>query len=513
MNRLPIAILDFGSQVTQLIARRTREIGIYSEIVAPDIRADELKSRGVQALILSGSPYSVYDRDAPMPDGGILNLGVPVLGICYGQQAMALLLGGKVEGRHKAEYGPASVVFCDESPLLEDLISPMSVWMSHGDRITEVPPGFRVLGTSAGAPVAIMADEERLFYGVQFHPEVIHTEGGTILLANFFLNIAGIKPDWNMHNFIQDAVTQVQSQVPDGEEVMCALSGGVDSSVLAYLLARALPGRVRCVFVDNGLLRKNEAQEVCATFAAHEGIEFHCVDASQMFIHNLIGTIDPEEKRRIIGHTFIRVFEEQLKQWEKVKWLAQGTLYPDVIESQSVKGPSATIKTHHNVGGLPAEMKLKLLEPLRGLFKDEVRQLGRELGLPEKTIKRHPFPGPGLAVRCLGEVNADKLALLREADSIAIEELYRSGYYDAVAQALVVLLPVRSVGVMGDGRTYAFSVVFRAVTTEDFMTANCARLPYELLERITSRIVGEVKGINRVLYDLTTKPPATIEWE
>lgn len=513
MIELPVAILDFGSQVTQLIARRVRELGIYCEILAPDVKATVLKDREVQAIILSGSPFSVYEESAPHPDPQIFSLSIPVLGICYGQQIMAFHLGGVVEGGHRAEYGPAEVTFTVESHLFSGIASPMRVWMSHGDRITKPPEGFVVKGNSDGAPIAIIADESRHFYGVQFHPEVIHTPEGIKLLKNFLLDIVRIAPTWNMHSFVSEAIGRIQTRIGDEGLILCALSGGVDSSVLALLLAKAAPGRVRCVFVDNGLLRKNEAEEVKQAFGRNEGLELHVANAGSLFLERLKGVTDPEEKRRIIGRTFIEVFEREVKMLGDVRWLAQGTLYPDVIESQSVRGPSATIKTHHNVGGLPVEMKLDLIEPLRELFKDEVRQLGRELGLAESIVNRHPFPGPGLAVRCVGEITEDKLRILREADAIAIEELRASGYYEKVAQALVVLLPVKSVGVMGDGRTYAHPVVFRAITTDDFMTAACARLPYELLECIAARVVGETSGVNRVLFDLTTKPPATIEWE
>jgi len=508
-----VAILDFGSQYTQLIARRVRELGVYSEILPFDAGWEPARSNGLRGLILSGGPDSVYRDGAPLPDPALLDLGVPVLGICYGMQWMMRELGGMVEPAGEREYGGAVVHVTDpESLLFRGLEARQPVWASHGDRVLQGPAGFRVAADNPSTPLAAVEDRERKLFGVQFHPEVAHTKHGTGILRNFLYDACACRGDWTLRSFVDEAVESIRSQVGDGH-VVCGLSGGVDSSVMAVLLHRALGDRLDCILVDNGLLRKGEVAQVLGDFAERYHIKVSHVDAAERFLGRLAGVSDPERKRKIIGETFIEVFEEQARAFADAGFLAQGTIYPDRIESASVGGPSTTIKTHHNVGGLPERMKLQLVEPLRDLFKDEVRRVGRELGLDPLFLGRHPFPGPGLAVRVPGEVNAERLDLLREADEIFIRELREAGLYDKTAQAFAVLLPVKSVGVMGDGRTYEHVVALRAVETTDFMTADWARLPADFLASVSSRIVNEVPGINRVVYDVTSKPPGTIEWE
>jgi GMP synthase (glutamine-hydrolysing) len=508
-----ILILDYGSQYTQLIARRIREQHVYCEIHPWKLSAADVRAWDPDGLVLSGGPASVLDPGAPGLDPALLELGVPVLGICYGLQLLAHHLGGRVEQADGREYGRAWLALERADPLFAGLAAGKRVvWMSHGDRVLALPPGFEVIANSDSSPFAAVRHRERPIYGLQFHPEVAHTEGGAEILANFARGICGCRGSWTMATFIEEEVARIRARVGSGRAV-CGLSGGIDSAVAAALVHRAIGPQLTCLFVDNGLLRLREREEVQELFADALGGELVTLDAGKRFLEALAGVEDPERKRRIIGRVFIEVFEEEARRIGDVRYLVQGTLYPDVIESVPVRGPSATIKTHHNVGGLPERMELALIEPLRELFKDEVREVGRRLGLPETAVRRHPFPGPGLAVRILGEVTPERLAVLRRADAIVVEEVRRAGLYDSLWQAFAVLLPVRSVGVMGDERTYENVTALRCVTSTDAMTADWARLPSELLARISSRISNEVKGINRVVYDVSSKPPATIEWE
>jgi GMP synthase (glutamine-hydrolysing) len=510
-----IAVLDFGGQYTQLIARRVRELGVYSEILSCREPPERVLAGGYRGVILSGGPASVYEEGAPLPPRALFEAGVPLLGICYGMQAMAHLLGGEVVPAVRREYGPAEVSLEGSSPLFDGVVPErdgrLVVWMSHGDTVRRPPPGFHRFGATPNCPVAAMGDDARRLYAVQFHPEVSHTRQGLRILENF-VRICGARRTWSMTSFIDATVGAIRERV-GGDRVLCALSGGVDSAVVAVLVHRAVGDQLTCVFVDNGLLRKGEADAVVHTFRDAFHINLVHVDAGKRFLDRLRGVTDPEAKRKVIGAEFIAVFEEEARRLGDIPWLAQGTLYPDVIESVSFRGPSATIKTHHNVGGLPARMAFRLLEPLRELFKDEVRRVGELLGLPAEIVWRQPFPGPGLAVRVLGEVTEERLATLREADAIVQEEIRAAGLERTLWQAFAVLLPVRTVGVMGDFRTYADVVALRAVTSEDAMTADWARLPYDLLGRIAGRIINEVRGVNRVVYDISSKPPSTIEWE
>jgi GMP synthase (glutamine-hydrolysing) len=508
-----LLILDFGSQTTQLIARRVRESRVYCEIHPYSMKLEAIKRFGPKGIILSGSPSSVHDEGAPMADPELFELGIPILGICYGMQLIARQLGGAVEKAQRREYGPAAIDIDIPGDIFFEIEKDaVRVWMSHGDRILKLPPSFRTMAHSDNSPIAAMGDSERNIYAVQFHPEVAHTPCGKDILENFLFRICGCSPSWTMKSFVESTISSVREKVGQ-DQVICALSGGVDSSVVAVLLHEAIGDRLHCIFVNNGLLRKGEAESVQRVFRDQFKINLIYIDASAEFLCRLQGVSDPERKRKIIGNLFIEVFEREASQISNARYLAQGTLYPDVIESVSFKGPSATIKTHHNVGGLPDSMKLELIEPLRELFKDEVRLVGRELGLPERIIKRHPFPGPGLAIRLIGEITPADLDMLREADAVIQEEIEAAGWYEHVWQSFAVLLPIRSVGVMGDERTYDQVIVLRAVESVDAMTADWARLPYEVLERISNRIINEVKGINRVVYDISSKPPSTIEWE
>jgi len=510
--RETVLILDFGSQYTQLITRRCREEGVFTLIEPWDWSLDEIRSLDPVGIILSGGPNSVYEKTAPQRKDDLTELGIPLLGICYGMQILVLQQGGEVTASELREYGRAEIVQRNPSRLLKGLDKELPVWMSHGDRVTSLPDGWTIAALSSSGIVAAVENDAAKIYGVQFHPEVSHTPSGDRIIRNFLYDICGARGGWNMGSFVRQTVEDIKGRIVDGIAI-CGLSGGVDSSVAATLVHEAIGDRLQCVHVDNGLLRKNEAKQVEKLFRPRFGDNLTVVDAGDEFLADLAGISDPEEKRRRIGNRFIRVFEREAKQFNNACYLVQGTLYPDVIESAGSSGSAAVIKTHHNVGGLPDELGLELVEPLRELFKDEVRQVGRELGLPESMLMRHPFPGPGLAVRILGEVDAASVAMLQEADAIFIEELVKSGWYDKVSQALTVLLPVRSVGVMGDGRTYERVVALRSVDTRDFMTADFSPLPYELLARISSRIANEVHGINRVVYDVTSKPPGTVEWE
>jgi GMP synthase (glutamine-hydrolysing) len=511
-----VLILDFGSQVTQLIARRVREAGVYCEILPCTVPPARIEAFGAKAIILSGSPASVTSADTPRAPEAVFTLGVPIFGICYGEQTICAQLGGAVENSDHREFGRAFLEITRPSALFEGVWKPgerAQVWMSHGDRITAIPKGFEVVGVTEGAPFAAIADEKRRIYAVQFHPEVVHTPDGGKLLANFVRRIAGCAGDWSMAAFKDQAVERIRKQVGRAR-VICGLSGGVDSSVAAVLIHEAVGDQLTCIFVDHGLMREGEGAQVVRLFRDHYNIPLVHRDASALFLKKLEGVSDPERKRKIIGATFIDVFDEEAKKIGGAEFLAQGTLYPDVIESVSFTGgPSVTIKSHHNVGGLPERMKLKLVEPLRELFKDEVRKLGKELGLPETMIRRHPFPGPGLAIRIPGEVTPEKLAILRKADAIYLEEIERAGLYDAIWQAFAVLLPVRTVGVMGDERTYDYVLALRAVTSSDGMTAESYPFDHAFLAATATRIINEVKGVNRVTYDVTSKPPGTIEWE
>jgi len=512
-----IAIIDFGSQYNQLIARRVRECNVYSEIVRHDISIEELKALQPKGIILSGGPSSVFSPDAPRCDPAVFDLGVPVLGICYGMQLMGQMLGGKVVRGRVGEYGHASLHVTDNSDLFSDLPPNLAVWMSHADSVAELPSCFEVIARTDDCPIAAMRDKKRKFYAVQFHPEVVHTPRGKDILRNFLYKICGCTGTWTMASFVQKAVEEIRRTVGD-ERVICALSGGVDSTVTATLVHRAIGDKLHCVFVNNGLLRHGEAEQVLRFFREREDaagkFNIHYVDATDRFLGRLKGVTDPEEKRKIIGDEFIRVFTEQAREIGEIKFLAQGTLYPDVIESRAPRGaPSATIKSHHNVGGLPEDMDFQLIEPLRELFKDEVRRLGRELDLPDEIVKRQPFPGPGLAVRIIGEVTPERLEILRQADLRVQEEMQRYERYDEIWQSFAILLPTKSVGVMGDERTYDYTIALRVVTSKDGMTADWAKLPYQLLDRISRRIVNEVSGVNRVVYDISSKPPSTIEWE
>ncbi len=512
INQETILIFDFGSQYTQLIARRIREQGVFSEIYPYNADQAQFNDKNIKGIIFSGGPSSIYDKDAPLMSKDILQNNIPVLGICYGLQLLTVMFNGRVARAEEKEYGLAKLEISGNSPLFKDIPGNSDVWMSHGDKILKAPEEFEILANTANSPYAAVAHREKQIYGLQFHPEVAHTVFGAGILKNFLFEICACKGDWSPHSFIETSIEKIRQQV-GGRRVLCALSGGVDSSVTAVLLHKAIGRQLHCIFVDTGLLRANEADEVENIFRDHFDIDLTIINSRQVFYEKLAGIIDPEQKRKIIGNEFIRVFEREAKKIGNFDFLAQGTLYPDVIESVSFKGPSATIKSHHNVGGLPENFDFELIEPLRELFKDEVRQVGRELGISEKIIGRHPFPGPGLAVRILGEITVDRVQILQKADAIYIYELFEAGIYDEIWQAFAVLLPVQTVGVMGDQRTYENVLALRAVTSTDGMTADWYEMPFPVLAKISNRIINEVSGINRIVYDISSKPPATIEWE